>query len=164
MGRGAWCGEAVEVSAGSSGVVCFAGIDGRRIFAVGTGGIFLETTTYSLEKHPEVVVVEVRGEVQQGPCGLDLLRDVLHGLVDDGAHRIVVDLREAAEVDERAPAEILAVLGRVKMADGELIAVTAPGELRDAMHKMGFDRLTMVLEDVESAIEAAMHRTGESDE
>lgn len=124
----------------------------------------METTIYTAEKHPEVVVVEVHGDVDCGACGLDRLCGLLHNLVDSGDHLMVVDLRHAGEVHERALAEIFAVLGRLRLAGGDMVMVAEPGELLTRMRAMGFYELTVVLDDTDTAVEQAALRAGASDD
>ncbi|MGM0493518.1 MAG: STAS domain-containing protein [Armatimonadota bacterium] len=115
----------------------------------------METTIYTAEKHPGVVVVEVHGDVDCGECGLDRLCGLLHNLVDGGDLWMVVDLRGAGVVHERALAEILAVLGRLRLRGGNLIMVAPPGELLKSIRTIGFHELTLVLDDVETAVQQA---------
>lgn len=115
----------------------------------------METTIYTSEKHPEVTVVEVHGDVDCGACGLDRLCGLLHNLVDAGDLHMVVDLRAAGTVHDRALAEILAVLGRLRLKGGHMIVVAPPGELLKSIRTIGFHELTLVLDDVESAIQQA---------
>lgn len=120
----------------------------------------METTIYTSEKHPEVVVVEVHGDVDCGECGMDRLCGLLHNLVDSGDHWLVVDLSGAGTVHERALAEMLAVLGRLRLAGGDMIVVAAPGEVLKTMRTIGFHELTIVLDDIEMAVEQAAVRAG----
>jgi anti-anti-sigma regulatory factor len=115
----------------------------------------VETTIYTSEKHPEVTVVEVHGDVDCGACGLDRLCGLLHNLVEGGDRWMVVDLREAGSVHERALAEILAVLGRLRLRGGNLIVVAPPGDLLKAIRTIGFHELTLVLDDVDRAVQQA---------
>ncbi len=119
------------------------------------GGMHVETTIYTSEKHPEVTVVEVHGDVECGECGTDRLCGMLHNLVDSGELWMVVDLREAGGVHERALAEILAILGRLRLQGGNMMVVAPPGDLLKAIRTMGFHELTLVLDDVESAVQQA---------
>lgn len=120
-----------------------------------TGGIHVETAIYTSEKHPEVTVVEVHGDVDCSECGLDRLCGLLHNLVDSGDLRMVVDLREAGVVHERALAEILSVLGRLRLRGGNLLVVAPPGDLLKSVRTIGFHELTLVLDDVETAVQQA---------
>lgn len=120
-----------------------------------TGGTHMETTIYTSEKHPEVTVVEVHGDVDCGECGLDRLCGLMHSLVDSGDLWMVVDLRKAGVVHERALAEILAVLGRLRLKGGNLMVVAPPGGLLKSVRTIGFHELTLVLDDVETAVQQA---------
>jgi anti-anti-sigma regulatory factor len=115
----------------------------------------VETTIYTSEKHPEVTVVEVHGDVDCGQCGLDRLCGLLHNLVDSGDLWLVVDLQGAKTVHERALAEILAVLGRLRLRGGDMMLVAPPGDLLKSIRTIGFHELTLVLDDVETAIQQA---------
>jgi len=112
----------------------------------------METTIFSDEKHPEVTVVEVHGDVECGACGVDRLCGLLHGLVDGGDRWMVVDLRDAGEVHERALTEVLAVLGRLRLRGGNLMLVSPPGDLLKSIRAVGFHELTLVLDDVDRAV------------
>jgi anti-anti-sigma regulatory factor len=113
----------------------------------------METTIFKDEKHPQVTVVQVHGDVECGECGADRLCGMLHNLVDGGDRWMVVDLRHAGTVHERALAEMLAVIGRLRMHEGNLMVVSAPGELLKTIRTMGFHELTLVLDDVERAVQ-----------
>lgn len=115
----------------------------------------METTIYTSEKHPEVSVVEVHGDVDCGVCGLDRLCGLMHNLVEGGERWMVLDLCEAGSVHERALAEMLAVLGRLRLRGGNMLLVAPPGELVASIEKMGFHDLTVVFDDVESAVQQA---------
>jgi anti-anti-sigma regulatory factor len=120
-----------------------------------TGGMHVETTIYTAEKHPEVVVVEVHGDVNCDVCGLDRLCGLLHNLVDGGDRWMVVDLRGAGVVHERVLAEVLAVLGRLRLKGGNMILAVPAGELLQAIRTIGFHELTLVLDNVDSAVQQA---------
>ncbi|MGC9318892.1 MAG: STAS domain-containing protein [Armatimonadota bacterium] len=122
----------------------------------------METTIYPSEQHPEVVVVEVHGEVQCSESGSDRLCGLMHNLVDNGDRFMVVDLSDAAVVHERALAEILAVLGRLRLHGGDMIVVAAPGDQLKALRTIGFHDLTLVLDDIEMAVEQAAVKAGEA--
>ncbi len=122
----------------------------------------METTIFAAEKHPEVAVVEVHGDVERGACGAERLCGLLHNLVDGGDRWMVVDLREAGVVHERALAEILAVLGRLRLRGGKMMLVSAPGELLKSLRTMGFHELTLVLDDVDIAVQQAAREANTS--
>ncbi|GEM_PF-5094755 len=113
----------------------------------------METAIYKHEKHPQVTVVEVHGDVECGSCGSERLCGMLHYLVDSGDRWMVMDLRHAGTVHERALAEMLAVLGRLRMREGNMIVACAPGEVLKSLRTMGFHELTLVLDDVETAVQ-----------
>ncbi|MFW6156331.1 MAG: STAS domain-containing protein [Armatimonadota bacterium] len=115
----------------------------------------METTMYTAEKHPEVTVVEVHGDVECGACATERLCGWLHNLVDKGERWLVIDLQDADSVHERALAEILAVLGRLRLHGGNMVVVAPPGDLLKSIRTMGFHELTLVLDDVETAIQQA---------
>ena len=98
----------------------------------------METTIYASEKHPEVTVVEVHGDVECGACGAERLCGLLHNLVDAGDRWMVVDLRDAGAVDERALTDLLAVLGRLRLRGGNMMLASAPGELLKSLRTIGF--------------------------
>ncbi|MEA3399932.1 MAG: hypothetical protein U9R79_01680 [Armatimonadota bacterium] len=122
----------------------------------------METTIYASEEHPEVVVVEVHGEVECGESGSDRLCGLMHNLVDSGDRFMVVDLSDATIVHERALTEILAVLGRLRLHGGDMIVVAAPGSQLKALRTIGFHDLTLVLDDIEMAVEQAAVKAGEA--
>ncbi len=121
----------------------------------------METAIYTPEQHPEVVVVEVHGQVDCGECGTDRLCDLLHNLVDTGDRFMVVDLSGASAVHERAMAELMAVLGRLRLRGGDMIVVATPGDQLSSLNAMGFGDLTLVLDDLETAIQQAGVKAGE---
>ena len=115
----------------------------------------METTIFAAEKHPEVTVVEVHGDVECGACGAERLCGLLHNLVDAGDRWMVVDLRDAGAVDERALTDLLAVLGRLRLRGGNMMLASAPGELLKSLRTIGFHELTLVLDDVDTAVQQA---------
>ncbi len=118
---------------------------------------------YTAEKHPEVTVVEVHGDVECGACTTERLCGWLHNLVDQGERWLVVDLQNADSVHERALAELLAVLGRLRLREGNMVLVGQPGEILKAMRAMGFHELTLVLDDLDTAIQQAAREANISD-
>lgn len=124
----------------------------------------METTIYSSAEHPRVVVVEVHGPVECGECGSDRLCGLMHDLVDSGDRWMVVDLSGAEDVHERALAEMLAVLGRLRLRGGDMMVVAAPGEQLTALRTMGFHDLTLVLDDIDRAVQQAAVKAGAAGE
>jgi len=120
----------------------------------------VETTIYCPEQHPEVTVVEVHGDVDAGERGRDVLGRLMSGLLAGGDRFMVVDLLEAGLVAEEAIADLLAVLGRLRLHGGDMILVAPPGAVLKALKTIGFDKLTLILDDLEAAIEQAALKAG----
>ncbi len=122
----------------------------------------METTIYQPEEHPDVTVVEVHGDVECGECGTERLCGLMHNLVDGGDRWMVVDLSGAGAVHERALADTMAVLARLRLKGGDMIVVSAPGDLLKSLRTMGFHDLTLVLDDVDMAVQQAARKAGEA--
>ncbi len=105
-------------------------------------------------------MVEVHGDVDAGERGRDVLGRLMSGLLAGGDRFMVVDLLEAGLVAEEAIADLLAVLGRLRLHGGDMILVAPPGAVLKALKTIGFDKLTLILDDLEAAIEQAALKAG----
>jgi len=73
---------------------------------------------------------------------------------------MVVDLQGAGPVAEGAYAELLGLYGRLRLRGGDMVLVAPPGEVLKALTTVGFDNLTLILDDVDMAIEQAAVKAG----
>ena len=120
----------------------------------------METTIYYPTEHPEVTVVEVHGDVTVGESGCGVLSRLFGSLLAGGDRFMVVDLHAASEIAEGAYAELLGLYGRLRLRGGDLVLVAPPGEVLKALHAVGFDKLTLILDDTEMAVEQAAVKAG----
>lgn len=120
----------------------------------------METTIYYPEQHPDVTVVEVHGEVAVGESGCGVLSRLFGSLLAGGDRFMVVDLQGAGPVAEGAYAELLGLYGRLRLRGGDMVLVAPPGEVLKALTTVGFDNLTLILDDVDMAIEQAAVKAG----
>ncbi len=120
----------------------------------------METTIYYPEQHPDVTVVEVHGEVEVGESGCGVLSRLFGSLLAGGDRFMVVDLQEAGPIAEGAYAELLGLYGRLRLRGGDMILVAPPGEVLKALTTVGFDKLTLILDDTDVAIEQAAVKAG----
>jgi len=124
----------------------------------------METTIYNPDGDTRVTLIQTSGEVAPGASGADRLRGLLHGLVDGGDRFLVVDLSDSEAVDERALAEMLAVLARARLAGGDLVFVVQPGEVLHDLRTIGATGLTLVLEFLDQAVDQMVMKASEADD
>lgn len=120
----------------------------------------METTVYYPEEHPEVTVVEVHGDVAAGETGGDVLSRITSSLIAGGDRFMVIDLLGADRVDDEVIAQLLAIYGRLRLRGGDMILTAPPGDVLKALRAVGFDKLTLILDDVDLAISQAAVKAG----
>lgn len=120
----------------------------------------METTIYYPEQHPEVTVVEIHGDVAAGEAGCDVLCRITSSLIAGGDRFVVVDLLDAGRVDEEAIAQLLAIYGRLRLRGGHMVIAAPPGDVLKALRAVGFDRLALIVDNVDTAIQQAAMKAG----
>lgn len=124
----------------------------------------MEITIYYPEQHSNVTVVEVHGDIEAGECGCDALCRWLDSLLAGGDRFLVLDLQNVATVAHDAVAALLSVYGKLRLRGGDMILVAPPGDVLKALRTVGFDKLTLVLDDTERAITQAAVKAGAGSE
>ncbi len=124
----------------------------------------METTIYNPDGDSRVTVVQTSGDVAPGTSGADRLCGLLHGLVDAGDRFLIVDLSGSETVDERALAEMMAVLARARLAGGDLVFVVQHGEVLRDLRTIGATGLTPVLEFLDQAVDQMLMKASEADD
>jgi len=124
----------------------------------------VETTLHTSTNHPEVTVLEVRGDVDPGERGGDRLCGLLRSLLGCEQRHIVVDLSEVGYLVSRALGEILAVLARVRLRGGDLVLVATPGAVLSALEAVRVGEITRIFDSRDEAIEHLAAQAGESSE
>ena len=112
----------------------------------------MEATVREAQADPHVVVVEVSGEMDIGPTGVDRFRQILDGLIDGGARNVVLDLSKATYVISRGFGQILVALARLRTRDGDLRAAGATGAVWAAASAVGLDNIIKFYSDSDEAI------------
>lgn len=124
----------------------------------------METTIYTAEECGAVTVIETTGDVDFGEAGCDRLVRLLHGLVEGGDRFLVFDLSKSEQVADRALAEIVGVLARVRLVGGDAVFVVQPGSVLKALQTIGVPKLALVLEYLDQAIGQMAMKAREADE
>ncbi|MGD9498464.1 MAG: STAS domain-containing protein [Armatimonadota bacterium] len=124
----------------------------------------METTIYYPEQHPGVTVVEVHGDVEAGECGSEVLCRLINSAIAGGDRWLVVDLAQVGRMAEEAVAQLLAVYGRLRLRGGEMLVVSPPGELLRLLNTVGLGKLTLILDDLDTAVQQAALRAGADSE
>ena len=57
-------------------------------------------------------------------------------------------------------AQLLAIYGRLRLRGGDMILTAPPGDVLKALRAVGFDKLTLILDDVDMAISQAAVKAG----
>jgi len=124
----------------------------------------METTIYTADECASVTVIETSGDVEFGESGCERLVRLLHGLVEGGDRFLVFDLSKSEQVADRALAELVGVLARVRLAGGDAVFVVQPGAVLKALQTIGVSKLTLVLEYLDQAIGQMTMKAREADE
>jgi anti-sigma B factor antagonist len=114
----------------------------------------MEAMVREAHTDPEVTVVEVAGEMDIGHSGVDRFRQILDGLVDAGARRVVVDLSRASYVVSRGFGQILVALARLRTRNGDLRAAGAQGAVWSAASTVGLDNIIKFYPSVDDAVQS----------
>jgi anti-anti-sigma factor len=101
----------------------------------------MEATVREGLADPAVTVVEVRGEMDIGPTGVDRFRQILDGEIDAGNCRLVLDLTEATYIVSRGFGQMLVALARVRTRRGDLRVAGARGAVWSAASAVGLDNI-----------------------
>ena len=97
----------------------------------------------------ETALVAVRGSVDL--TSAPDLRNRLAELIDDGARCIVVDLTDTDFLDSTGLGALVSALKRLRMKDGEIRVVCAPGHVRKVFEITSLDRVFGMHDTVEEA-------------
>jgi anti-sigma B factor antagonist len=101
----------------------------------------MEATVREGLADPKVTVVEVSGDMDIGPTGVDRFHEILDGLVDAGERRIVLDLSSATYIVSRGFGQMLVALARLRTRSGDLRAAGAKGAVWAAASAVGLDNI-----------------------
>jgi anti-sigma B factor antagonist len=114
----------------------------------------MEITVREAFGDPQVSVVEVSGEMDIGPMGVERFHQVLDGLVDAGQRHLVLDLSQATYVVSRGFGQMLVALARLRTRDGDLRAAGARGAVWAAASAVGLDNIIKFYATVEEALQS----------
>ena len=114
----------------------------------------MEITVREGMADPSVSIVELAGEMDIGPMGVDRFRQILDGLVEGGEHRIVLDLSQASYIVSRGFGQILVALARLRTRSGDLRAAGAKGAVWAAASAVGLDNIIKFYATVEEALQS----------
>ena len=112
---------------------------------------------------PPVTVLAIKGEVTSGAEGVDRLRHVVEGLIDEGVTNLVVDLADAEFLVSRALGQILTTAIRLRSRGGDMTIAGAKGAVAAAALTVGVGAMVQFHETVDEAVEALVkgQETGE---
>jgi len=114
----------------------------------------MEATVREALADPQVALVELAGEMDIGPAGVDRFRQILDGLVESGERRIVLDLSDASYIVSRGFGQILVALARLRTRNGDLRVAGARGAVWSAASAVGLDNIIKFYASVEEALES----------
>jgi len=114
----------------------------------------MEITVREGSSDPDVTVVELSGEMDIGPTGVDRFHQVLDGLVEASARRIVVDLAQASYIVSRGFGQMLVALARLRTRDGDLRAAGARGAVWAAASAVGLDNIIKFYATADEAVQS----------
>jgi anti-sigma B factor antagonist len=114
----------------------------------------MEATVREGLADPKVTVVEVSGEMDIGPTGVDRFHEILDGLVDAGERRIVLDLSSATYIVSRGFGQMLVALARLRTRSGDLRAAGAKGAVWAAASAVGLDNIIKFYATVDEALQS----------
>ena len=119
----------------------------------------MEATVREGLSDPPVTVVELSGEMDTGPAGVDRFRQILDGLIDAGEHRIVLDLTDASYIVSRGFGQILVALARLRTRSGDLRAAGARGAVWSAASAVGLDNIIKFYNSADEALQSFADET-----
>ena len=96
------------------------------------------------------LVLEVEGEIDMATA--PKLRERLLAAVNDGAHRVVVDLSEVAFVDSTGLGVLIGALKRVRLHDGDLRIVCTQRGVRKVFDITGLDQVFGLYDALDDAV------------
>jgi anti-sigma B factor antagonist len=105
-----------------------------------------------------VGVVTVSGEVDLWT--VESLKDSLSACLDDGAHRLVVDLTEVDFIDSTGIGVLVAALRSARQAGGDLGLVVTHPHVSRILEITSLDKVFLLSEDVDGAAALVAASTG----
>ena len=120
----------------------------------------MEATVREALSDSLVTVVEVSGEMDIGPTGVDRFREILDGLIDSGARCVVLDLAGATYIVSRGFGQILVALARLRTRSGDLRAAGAAGAVWSAASAVGLDNIIKFYPDAGQAVSSFAEDAG----
>ncbi|MGQ9729726.1 MAG: STAS domain-containing protein [Candidatus Zipacnadales bacterium] len=112
----------------------------------------MEVTVREGLTDPRVRIVEVSGEMDIGPNGVERFRQILDDLVDGGERRVVLDLSEATYIISRGFGQMLVALTRLRSQKGDLRVAGAKGAVWSAATTVGLDNIIKFYPSCEEAL------------
>jgi anti-sigma B factor antagonist len=99
------------------------------------------------------MVVAASGEIDVAAA--PELRERLAGLIDEGTHRIVVDLEQVDFIDSTGLGVLVGAVRRARNADGDLRLVCTNSRILKVFGVTGLDEVFTICPTVEDAVTAA---------
>jgi anti-sigma B factor antagonist len=104
----------------------------------------IEAVSNGARGDEDQVVVPLQGEIDVEACGA--ARERLHALVDDGARRVVLDLRELSFMDSSALGMLVGLHRRLQALDGQLELLSPASPLRRALAVTWLDQVLVIVD------------------
>jgi anti-sigma B factor antagonist len=107
----------------------------------------------NVRKHSEVHVVQLRGDLKVGPP-VDSLRQTFLDLMNEGGHRLVVNLTEVNMIDSSGIGVLVRTLTQSKHHEGNLKLVNPSKLALQTLKIVGLVSLFEIFDDENQAVES----------
>ena len=89
-----------------------------------------------------------------GPGSGIMLRDIVCGLLDEGAEKLVVNLKDVSYIDSSGVGELFGLFTTLQKAGGQLVLLSPNPRVRDVMKLTRLDTVLDISEDEFDAVQS----------
>lgn len=110
-----------------------------------------------------VFILDLSGRVSTaeamafGPGSGITLRDIVRGLLEQGADRIVVNLKDVSYIDSSGIGEIFGLFTTLQRAEGRMVLLSPNPRVRDVMKLTRLDSVLQITDDEFEAVQSLTH-------